>query len=61
MKDVRCVVGMHRWVGKRRPREQQTVSLWDVAEDDGYVVWCKRCGKDRREGRAWMAGWGAGT
>jgi hypothetical protein len=60
MKDVRCLVGFHKWVGKRRDRDQQTESLWDVADDQGYVVWCKRCGKDRREGMAWMGGYGGG-
>ena len=60
MKDIRCLAGFHKWVGKRRPRDQQSESLWDIADDDDYLVWCKRCGKDRREGMAWMGGAGGG-
>jgi hypothetical protein len=47
---------VHKWVGMRRQRDQQTESLWDVADDGGFVVWCKRCGKDRTDSSFWMAG-----
>jgi hypothetical protein len=53
MKDPRCLVGFHAWVGKRRQADQQADSLWDEAGEDGYVVWCARCGKDRTERAAW--------
>ena len=60
MRDLRCLAGYHKWVGKRRPRDQQAQSLWDQADDGGFIVWCRRCGKDRGEGSAWMAGAGGG-
>ena len=60
MRDPRCLIGYHKWVGKRRSRDQQTESLWDVADDQGYVIWCQRCGKNRSEGLAGMAGFAEG-
>ena len=61
MRDPRCVIGWHKWVGKRRARDQQATSLWDETDEAGYVVWCKRCGKDRGDALRWgMAGGGGG-
>lgn len=42
VRDLRCLAGFHKWVGKRRLRDQQAESLWDQADDGGFIVWCRR-------------------
>jgi hypothetical protein len=72
MRDARCLLGFHRWVGVRAPTD--TVSevgrvdamgntwtgggLARPGLDPDHVVWCKRCGKDRSDASWWMAGLG---
>lgn len=68
MRDTRCLLGFHRWVGVRAPkdtpaREARVDGLgitWtgdglaQPGHDPGHVVWCKRCGKDRPDFTWWM-------
>jgi hypothetical protein len=72
MRDARCLLGFHRWVGVRRlhdaPRADARIDLLGNVWTDGgiarpgldpdHVVWCKRCGKDRSDASWWMTGWG---
>ena len=70
MKDARCLLRFHRWVGRRRPtdiprsgvRADATGLTWTndglalpSLDDNEFVVWCKRCGKDRDDSNWWMA------
>lgn len=73
MKDARCLLGFHRWVGRRRPAEDRAAGVradvmglsWTSSglalgsmDDPEYVVWCKRCGKDRDDSNWWLTGLG---
>lgn len=73
MKDARCLLGFHRWVGRRRAPEDRAAEVradvtgltWTSGglalgsmDDAEYVVWCTRCGKDRDHASWWLTALG---